>query len=103
MFCNAVSMSTHGVHFGIQIRVLFEAVVFEPKAFAPKSKSVDAIPLDRSHPNAARQALGTSFGALAFELREHPESVMLPLLTLVRDAANLCIGILGSDEGSGSG
>lgn len=80
----------------VQIRILFEAVVFEPRAFAPESKSVDAIPLDHSQPDAAEKALGTPFGVLAFELREHPESVMLPLLTLVRDAANLCIGISGS-------
>lgn len=72
--------------------MLFESVLFEPRAFAPACTSVEAIPLDRSRPDAAQRALGSPLGVLAFELQQHPDSVMLPLLTLVRDAANLCIG-----------
>lgn len=72
--------------------MLFESVLFESRAFAPACTSVEAIPLDRSRPGAAQRALGTPLGVLAFELQQHPDSVMLPLLTLVRDAANLCIG-----------
>ena len=75
-----------------QIRMLFESVLFEPRAFAPACTSVEAIPLERSRPDAAQRALGSPLGVLAFELQQHPDSVMLPLLTLVRDAANLCIG-----------
>ena len=75
-----------------QIRILFESALFEPRAFAPVCTSVEAIPLDRSHPDAAQRALGSPLGVLPFELQHHPDSVMLPLLTLVRDAANLCIG-----------